>query len=487
MNIRTLLSSLLVLLCGLVSLAAQNVFITQVDAGQLLVTQKNRLYAHLLDAQGNPLEQPDVNKLAVYESADGKNFIPAKDLRLSVDSNKTQGIAFFFLMDNSGSMYDSLSGTKTENANETRIHAANKAATDFLLSVSGPADTVGLGVFNTRYQMLVTPTADRQAVAAGLDGIARPAREDGYTEMYAAIRQASYDLKSVKGRKALIVMTDGANWPYADYEKKPNPQFGDIRYRSNDAIEEAVREGWTVFAVNFGPDAKDSELATIARLSGGDIFDARDEVELAAIYRTIRDKILKEVLVEYSATMLGGDKRWVRLDYSDGAVASSERYYYVGTVFGQALSGLPWWVFLLSPLALLAWFILSLIKFDKPSLSANLSLLYAPGIGRGTKVFAMGNQTIIGGDATADVTIAGNAQLQQSPVTITKDTVTGQFTLLSSQTVSVNNKTVTTKKLEAGDVINFNGTIVVFDDLSPPVGRTIVSGAQGKAVKRGKV
>lgn len=486
MKIRKIVSIVFILAALVASLTAQSVFITQVDSGQLLVTQKNRLYAHLLDAQGNPLEQPDASKLAVYESADGKNFVPANDLRLTVDSNKTQGIAFFFLMDNSGSMYDTPDGSKTDNPTETRIHAADKAASDFLLSVSGPADTVGLGVFNTRYKMLVAPTADRQAVAAGLDSIARPAREDGYTELYASIRQASNDLKTVRGRKALIVMTDGTNWPFADYENAANPQFGDTRYQATDAIDEAVREGWTVFAVNFGPDAKDSQLATIARQSGGDIFDASNEAELAAIYRTIRDKILKEVLVEYSATMLSGDKRWVRLEYTDGAVASSDRYYYVGTVFGQAMSGLPWWVFLLLPLALLGWFILSLIKFDKPSVSANLSLLYAPGAGRGTKVFAVGDQTIIGGDETADITIAGNTQLQKSPVTITKDTITGQFTLLSSQTVSVNNKTVTTKKLEAGDVINFNGTIVVFDDVAPPPARTIIAGTKAKRSKKDK-
>ncbi len=76
----------------------------------------------------------------------------------------------------------------------------------------------------------------------------------------------------------------------------------------------------------------------------------------------------------------------------------------------------------------------------------------------------MGDQTVIGGDKNADVTIVGNDQLVKSPVTITKDTITGHFTLLSSTNVTVNNKSVTTKVLEPGDVINFNGTIVVFDD-----------------------
>ena len=456
---------LFLVLMAATSLSAQTVLLTQIDSGQLLGGQKNRVWAHLLDSKGNPVQQPDAGQVKVSESADGQNFVPVGNVHLTVDSNKTQGIAFLFLMDNSGSMYDTLEGKKTDDPSKTRYYAANKAASDFLLSVSGPADTVGLAVFNTRYQLLVAPVADRQSVAGALDKIARPARDDSYTELYASIRQASSDQRTVKGRKALVVLSDGANYSYVQYKKEPNPQFGQTVYQPSDALEQAVRDGWTVFAVNFGPDPKDQALADIAKQSGGEVFDAGNQAELTAIYRTIRDKILTEVLVEYSASMLPGDKRWVKVDYTaEGNTAASTRFYYVGTVFGQAQAGLPWWVFLLLPLALLAWLVLSLLKFDKPSLSANLSLLYAPGVGKGTRIFPMGNQTIIGGDKTADVTIAGNQQLMKSPVTITKDTITGHFTLLSSTNVTVNNKSVTTKVLEPGDVINFNGTIVVFDD-----------------------
>ena len=465
MNIIKLFSIFLAFAAGCAAVSAQSVFLTQIDSGSLLASQKNHIYAHLLDARGNPVTQPDIAQLKVSESANGQDFVPVGDLKLIVDSNKTQGIAFMFLMDNSGSMYDTIAGTKTDNPLETRYHAAKQAATNFLVSITGPADTVGLAAFNTRYQVLVPPVADRQSVVSALDGISRPAREDGYTELYAAIRQAGNDLKNVHGRKAMVVLSDGVNYPFMDFENKPNPQFGDTRYQSTDALDEAVRQGWTVFAVNFGPDAKDNKLSEIAVRSGGAVFDARDEAELTAIYRTIRDRILSEILVEYPATMLSGDKRWVKLDYTaDGSTSDSTRYYYVGTVFGATLAGLPWWIFLLLPVAFLAWFILSRIKFDKPSLSANLSLLYAPGVGRGTRIFPMGDRTIIGGDESADVTITGNSQLMKSPVTIMKDTITGHFTLLSDSTVTVNNKAVTTRKLESGDVINFNGTIVVFDD-----------------------
>lgn len=473
------LSILAALAVAAAGLAAQNAAITQIDPSRLLVGQENRLYAHLLDDQGNPVERVEPGSLAVSESPDGADWRPAGGLRLTVDGNKSQGIAFLFLMDNSGSMYDDLDGRKTDNPAATRMRAARQAATDFLLSLNGPNDSAGVAVFNTRYRLLAPPGPDRQAAAAALDGIERPARAEGYTELYAAVAQACGDLRAVKGRKALVVLSDGQNYYYGDYEKGPNPQFGDARRSPADALDAAVRQGWTVFAVNFGPEAKDGELASIARQSGGEVFEARDGAELASVYRAIRDRILTEILVEYRAAMLPGDKRWVRLDWrTGGAALSSTRYYYVGTVFGKAFGGLPAWIFLALPAALAAWLLLARLRFEKPSRSANLALLYAPGAGRGTKCFAMGDQTVIGADATADLTIAGDPGLAAGPVTIARDTLSGRYTLVSSQTVSVNNNPVTTRLLEPGDVINFNGTIVVFDDKDrgPPPRRAAAKG-----------
>ena len=96
MKIRKTIGLLFVFAVFGVAASAQSVFITQIDPSQLLINQKNHLYAHLLDAQGNPIQQPDTDKLAVFESSNGSDFQPTRDLRLTVDSNKTQGISFLF-------------------------------------------------------------------------------------------------------------------------------------------------------------------------------------------------------------------------------------------------------------------------------------------------------------------------------------------------------------------------------------------------------
>jgi Ca-activated chloride channel homolog len=458
-------SACLVLSLCLSALSAQTAFITQVDSGGLLATQRNRLYARFLDKEGRPVESPEPAAISVYESADGSSFQRATDLRLLPGSNKAQGISFLFLMDNSGSMYDTTTGQATSETKDTRYYAARKAAENFLLSITGSEDTVGLASFNTRYKLLVPPAKDRQGVARGLDAITKPSLLEAYTELYASLKAASGDLREVKGRKALVVLSDGVNYPYLSYAKAPSPEYGTRVFTGEEALDEALRDGVTIFAVNFGPE-KDSKLAGIALQSGGEVFDARNEAELTAIYRTIRDKILTEVLIEYRAKMLSGDKRFVKLEYKAGEASSASlRYYYTGTVFGKPYTSAPPWIFLAIPLALLGWLGLSLLKLEKPSLSANLSLLYAPGVGLGTKMFKVGERTVIGADATADITIAGDARLEKSPVTIVKDKATGMFTILSDEAIMINNRKVTRKGLEPGDVINFNGTIAVFDDV----------------------
>ncbi len=445
--------------------SSQSAFITQIDPSLLLTEQKNTVYATIQSLVKNSVPNSLEGNLEILESADGKQFIPAGDVTISVDSNVSAGISFLFLLDNSGSMYDTLDGKKTEDLAQTRFFAANRAASNFLLSVTGPTDSIGLAVFNTRYQNLLRPQIDKQTVSAAISSIVRPAREDGYTELYAGITMASTEGETINGRKAMIVLSDGVNYPFKDFENKPSPQFANRSFTAQEALHEAILQGWTIFAVNFGPDAKDSQLSEIAIASGGAVFDAKDDNELIAIYRSIHQSIVQEIRIDYRPLMLDGDKRWVKLRFTDGAQqAESTRYYYVGTVFGQALTLLPPWIYFLMPLALLAWLLLALVKLDKPSSSANLQLLYGPGAVNTNRFLEVGDRTIIGADTTADLTIAGNTQLQTNPVTIVRDTITGKYTLISSSTVVVNNKTVSKKELSPGDVINFNGTIVVFDD-----------------------
>lgn len=471
--------------------------ITQIDSSRLMAFQKNRLYVRALDARGEILDAAALTgsqrtiSLEVHESSDGKTFVPAGKARILAASPKDEGINFLFLIDNSLSMYWDMAGKPTESSEDTRASAAKRAAREFLLSMTSSRDQVGMASFNTRYELLMSPTRDLDASGPAMDRIVKPVPDDGYTELYGGIVLASRDLGTSVGRRALVVLSDGENFPWFKKRGSPSPIFGEKDWQSEEALDEAVRQGITIFAVHFGTE-RDNTLSRLAVQSGGEVFDARNGEELAGVYRAIRENIRQEILLEYPALMLEGDRRWVRLvqGRSGSSVAESaagarpgDRYYYTGTVFGASGGGVSPWLLLLIPLALLFPLIIALIRFEKPSLSANLSLLYATGAGHGTRMFAIGDRTIIGSDATADITIAGNSRLESSPVTIVKDDNTGRYTIVSEEAVNVNNRTVTKKTLENGDVINFNGTLAVFDDQDPEAGgRTIVRTREQKGL-----
>lgn len=466
-------------------LAAQSVEITQIDSSGLMAFQKTRVYARVLGADGDIIQTPDPSALQIWESGDGGDWRNVGKLRVVPAANKGAGISFLFLIDNSGSMYDALDGTPTQDAAATRAAASRAAAEDFLSSIPGSSrDSLGLAAFNTSYGILSAPARDRKVAGRALDKILRPRleRDETYTELYASLSLAAQDLGRLSGRKALVVLSDGENYPFHAKRGQPSPQFGTKDWQWQEAVEEAVRQGVTVFAINFDSAKQDPNLREIALQTGGFIRNAASASELAGIYAEIRERILTEILLEYTATMAGGDKRLVKLSYAgvEPDPAKAPRYYYAGTVFGRGGAFNPL-LLLALPLGLILLFLLSLIRFEKPSLSANLSLLYAPGIGHGTRMFNVGDRTVIGSDKTADITITGSSRLEESPVTVVKDPATGLFTIAGDQAISINNREVKSKTLEPGDVINFNGTMVVFDDAEP---KSLLTKAERAAKKK---
>jgi Ca-activated chloride channel family protein len=361
-------------------------------------------------------------------------------------------------------MWTDLRGRESDDGNALRIAHAKAAALDFLADV-GAADSVGLAVFNTRYWRPLRPTADTRAVADAITEIAKPPKEDAFTELYLSLDRAISEFAEVPGRRVLIVLSDGEDYPYLARTNKPNPDFGAAVSSPSAVIARAVSEGVTCYAVRFGAD-KDPSLGTVAAESGGTAFDASDGAELSGIYAAIRADVLRETAVDYRAGMQPGDRRYVRASVDGGATWTPARYYYAGTVFGSARER-PGALFLIPLMAAaVLWLALWLFKLERPTSRAGISLLYGPS-GKRTEIFALsGARTVIGGGAEADITIAGNPSLKASHATILFDEVRGEYTVAAPSDLTVNNRPVAKKRLEPGDVINMAGTVVVFDDTS---------------------
>jgi len=437
-------------LCLAVPARAEGITITQIDASRLLTTQTVRLYLDIDSRDGNV----STDGIKIGESPDGDSFTDARVRKVSRTANRDEGISFFLLLDNSGSMWDGLDGKATDDPADTRMAHAKRAIGEFVASLA-PNDRAGLGVFNTGYKTYREMTSDTGSIGLALDEVSRPARDEGYTELYEAIRTALRGFGETGRRKALVILSDGEHFPFSAPNDPATPE---------DDIDAAIREGVTCYAVNFGKD-RDNHLPRIAGESGGLVFDAGNSEELLGIYTAIRASILDEYAVDYEAAMFPGEKRYVKAAYAGGGGSiETTREYYSGTVLGsntrrpRAFYAL----FFLVPLAL--WVALLVFKLERETTSAGIQLLYGAKGGQ-TKNFALTSaQTVIGGDDTADITIAGNPAMRGNAATIVFDKTKGQYTISATSDLTVNNKPVKTKRLEPGDVINMSGTVVVFDD-----------------------
>jgi Ca-activated chloride channel family protein len=448
----------------------ETVRISQIDPSTLLFNQNVKAYVSVTDEGGAPVKNIGKERFTVFESADGNAFTRIPEIKgFQTMANYEAGINFLLLIDNSGSMYLDMKQRPTRNTADMKLAYAKEAVSTFLKSMTNPKDRVGLASYNSYYQSLSDPIADKEKIAGLLGQIKMPVGDEGHTEIYASLCKAVDEFKSVKGRKAILILSDGENRPFYTYTGKPHRDFGTKIYAFTEPVRDCQEEGISVFAINYGRggERKDVHLKDIAIKTGGAIFDAGDSRELAQVYSRIVGQILNEYLLTYAATMDPADKKYVKIEYnSNRGPIQAVRFYFSSTVFGLPLKSFSLLLLLPFLLALLLLWLLSRIKFEKKKGEANIEVLN-PGTARAvTKAFKLSKgRTIIGSSKGADMTImSGVTQIKEKHATITFDNKTKKYTIVGDGEFKVNNKRVKTKVLESGDVINVGGTTIVFDD-----------------------
>lgn len=444
---------------------ALNVSLSQIDASRLLGTQNVDLYVGVTDEAGKVVRGLPAEAFRVAESADGRQYREIAGLTaFAPQPGAAEGLNFLLLLDNSGSMYDTLDGRATQDASAMRITHAKDAVGRFLSSMTSPLDQVGLAAYNTFYRSQLRPGRDREKVAALLEDIRRPEPEEAYTELYAALTLAVREFAGVRGRKAIIILSDGENYPYARFAGRPHPLFKEKIFAPAEPIRACQEEGITVYAVNFGPE-KDRNLAGIAVETGGQVFDASDREELAAVYRRIHEQVAGEYRLTYRAGMEPAERKYVRVRAArEGQEVEAVRYYFASTVFGLPLPRLGW-LLLLPPLlaGFLVW-LATRLRLESRRTSPRLQVLQTRVGSASTRVLPLGSaKTVIGGSRQADLTIIGAPGVKEKQATVLFDPKTKRYTIVGE--VTVNNRPVTaSRRLEPGDVIDVGGSTIVFDD-----------------------
>ena len=436
--------------------------ISQIDSTSLIINQRVKVYISVTDEDGASIKDLDKDNFQIFESAEDRPDQEKEVLLVEEGVNINRGINLLLVLDNSGSMYWDGSGKVKTSDNEDiwRITFAKDAIISFLKEIKNPRDKVGLFVFNVKIGSKTELTNDRVQIVKTLAGTTRPPEEEAYTELYETLYEGIDYLRTAGGRKVIIVLSDGQNFPLEN-----NPHFSE-RYGLEGAVDFAQKEGISIFTIGLSKNADRKNLKFIAEETGGAHFSVYDPVQLEKLYNLIRDQILNEYLLTYTAGMTPAEKKRLKVTYQhETGTEEARRYYFSGTIFGIPGTKTNYLIFLFVPVSIALLWLLSLVKFQQKKAIPNLSVHTSSG--RKTAVHtlpaAAGQAEVtIGASTAADITIAGDPKISKTEVTISNKK--GAFTIKSTgNPVTVNNKPVKTKVLRSGDLIQLGDTTVVFD------------------------
>jgi Ca-activated chloride channel family protein len=444
--------------------AATTLRVAQIDNTSLLINQRIGVYVSITGDEGKPVKGLQKEDFALFETADEKR-LSREIIELREGANVTQGVTFLLVIDNSGSMYWNADGRikDSEDPKLWRISSAKRAVSDLLKEIRNPKDRIGLVSFNMRIDSTVLPTDDKVAVERALLGIERPAEEEAFTELYETLYHSIEEMSGYGGRKVIIVLSDGVDFPMED-----NPHFP-VRYGIDGVIESAQREGISIFTIGLSKKADNNNLALIAGATGGAHFSTYSPEEIARLYSLIRDQILNEYLLIYAAGMSPAERKLVSVEYQPAGgerLLRSERYYFSDSLFGVPQSAYQWLAFTVVPVVAVLLWILSLMGLEGKREAPMLDVYQGKGRGKRVQTVVMPakkKSVTIGADTADDVTISGDRKVAKTMVQIEQKD--GVYRVASKGgTVVVNNRQVRTKALRSGDVITVGDTTVVFDE-----------------------
>ncbi|MHB0968198.1 MAG: VWA domain-containing protein [Thermoanaerobaculia bacterium] len=257
--------------------------------------------ADLLYLDGNRyIEQVDVNlvelPVSVFDAA-GASIVDLKEGDFEVfEDGKQQKIANFgfsnnlplslgVLLDHSGSM-------------QPRIEQARRAAVDFFEQIMRPGDRAFFGGFAWEASDLSPFVSDPSSIK--LQVLDTPAPEGG-TALYDAIVTALYRFRSVEGRKALVLVTDGED------------TVSRIAY--DDMLRYVRSARVPIYFIGIGMSAIDftatGKLKGLAAETGAGAYFIKDVADLKTAYGNLEKDLRSQYLIGYY-TESGKDDRKYR-------------------------------------------------------------------------------------------------------------------------------------------------------------------------------
>ncbi|HVS16764.1 MAG TPA: VWA domain-containing protein [Thermoanaerobaculia bacterium] len=261
------------------SAAEDVVFVNAPDTVESLDVDFVELYTTVLDRKGRSVEGLSLEDFEVREAGRPqavRRFELVRDLPIHA------GI----LLDTSISMTE-------------RLEDAEKAAHAFFERVLTPRDRACLMTFNDVHALVVPFTNSPAVLAGGLGNLVA----EGGTALYDSLIQALFYFNGLRGKRALILLTDGED--------------SGSSYGYDEVLEFARRSGVAIYGIGLSIEQRDldvrSKLNRLCTETGGDCAFIDSATELAGVYERIERELRSQYLLAYQSTASGKEFREIEV------------------------------------------------------------------------------------------------------------------------------------------------------------------------------
>lgn len=270
------------------STAEDVIFMNGPAASERLDVQLVELYVVVTDRDGRPVRGLTETDFRIREAGQEQQiatFSDASDLPL------TLGMA----IDSSASMF-------------VKLPRIQRAAIDFLHSTFSDQDRAFVVDFDTEPRLARGTTRSLDRLVQSIDGL----EANGRTALWESIVFSLVQLQEVRGRKALIVFSDGAD--------------EDDQFPFRSAVDVAKRMGVPIYLILMKKEPKESiglslfsrsftsRINRLVEATGGRVFYANEYRHLGEVYEAIDHELRSQYLLAYYPGDPGSSRAWRKVD-----------------------------------------------------------------------------------------------------------------------------------------------------------------------------
>jgi len=232
------------------------------------------VYASVYDGAGKAVDGLAQERFQVLDNGKPQQLFSFE----SVSGDVTCAI----LLDTTGSMRDSL--------------ASLRNGVGGLLDEMRPDDSVAIYTFSTALDRIQDFTTDKAAAKRAVQRL----RAGGATALYDAVAEVAEELSEKKGKKALVLFTDGAD--------------NSSRLLARAAADRALKAGVTVYTIAEGDALHESkllgQLQGLADQTGGLCYKPHSPKEVAKVFVEIQAELKHVYMLSYKPPSDADEAKW---------------------------------------------------------------------------------------------------------------------------------------------------------------------------------